>query len=128
MAKCEHCNKEFEVKPKTKGRFCTYGCYWDSLKDRKPKNMDGLKFGRGWNKGIFKEKAHYNSIHRWVQKNFIKADICELCQREDGKNYEWANISGKYRREKTDWMRLCVLCHRNYDLEHKKGIDYHGYY
>ena len=31
---CENCKKSFKVKENTKGRFCTYECYWQSLKGK----------------------------------------------------------------------------------------------
>ena len=29
----------------------------------------------------------------------------------------WANRSGRYLRELTDWVRLCAKCHKAYDRE-----------
>ena len=28
---------------------------------------------------------------------------------------QWANISGNYLEEKTDWIALCVPCHKKFD-------------
>jgi len=33
------------------------------------------------------------------------------------KRYEWANVSGKYRREREDFVRLCKKCHCKMDKE-----------
>ena len=33
----------------------------------------------------------------------------------DKKRYHWANISGEYKRDLTDYKRLCVSCHRYFD-------------
>lgn len=58
------------------------------------------------------DKVSYRAIHMWMQNNFGKSNMCE------GKNckkiteyYEWANISGKYKRDRSDWIRLCKSCH-----------------
>lgn len=40
---------------------------------------------------------------------------CERCHRTDKKKYEWANKSGRYLRDLTDWIRLCTSCHRLHD-------------
>ena len=68
MSACR-CGKETERK------FCSYQCYWDSLKGKTPKNTEGLKIGHGWNKGIFKGEVKYNSVHRWLQRNYNKQGI-----------------------------------------------------
>lgn len=34
----------------------------------------------------------------------------------------WANISGKYLRDITDWVRLCVSCHKYFDKQKKLCI------
>ena len=44
---------------------------------------------------------------------------CEKCGKDGllGKKIHWANISGEYKRDLFDYMRLCVPCHKRYDLE-----------
>lgn len=32
------------------------------------------------------------------------------------KTFHWASISRKCKRVFRDWIRLCVSCHKNYDL------------
>ena len=68
------------------------------------------------------DKANYNSKHRWIQKHWTKTGTCVKCKitpepfgnRKYGT--EWANISGDYNREdRTDWLELCVGCHRKLD-------------
>lgn len=53
----------------------------------------------------------YKGLHDWISRNYGKPMICWYCKSKDAKKYEWANISGKYRRDKDDWMRLCASCH-----------------
>lgn len=69
--------------------------------------------------GQFKRDANYFSIHDWVKIRLGKPSECENCGITDAKKYEWANISGLYLRDLSDWARLCVTCHRL--------IDGHGY-
>ena len=34
--------------------------------------------------------------------------------------YEWANISGEYKRNRNDFLRLCRTCHRRFDWNEEK--------
>lgn len=82
------------------------------------------------------EKAGYGPKHDWVRRHFSKANKCEepTCiyprkrKNWDGKimekpkRYEWANISGKHKRERSDWIQLCPSCHRTRDIKNAKII------
>lgn len=57
----------------------------------------------------------YSGLHRWIYAQLGQPSECEHCGRTDAKKYEWANKSGLYTRELTDWIRLCTRCHREYD-------------
>lgn len=57
----------------------------------------------------------YRALHAWVTRKLGRPKICEVCEITDKKRYEWANISGEYKRELSDFMRLCVPCHKAYD-------------
>ncbi len=61
----------------------------------------------------------YNMIHRWLKKTFGQPTICEDCGKfvEHGSKIHWANKSGKYKRDRGDWMRLCMSCHMIYDFK-----------
>lgn len=65
-------------------------------------------------------QAKYTAIHMWLYSNFGKPKICEICGKKR-KMMHWANISGLYKRIRSDWMRLCVPCHKRYDLNRLKG-------
>lgn len=70
------------------------------------------------------ENASYSAIHTWVKGVFGKATHCENCGAKHipkGKKrfFEWANISGKYKRDITDWWQLCIICHRGFDKKAK---------
>lgn len=55
--------------------------------------------------------SSYRMLHSWVEKNLGKPKQCVLCGTTSRKTYHWANISGKYKKELSDWRRLCVTCH-----------------
>lgn len=58
----------------------------------------------------------YHGLHQWVIKELGKAFWCYVCMScEEGKMYQWANISKEYKRELTDWIPLCSKCHAKYD-------------
>ena len=82
--------------------------------------------GNNWMRGKYEtehfrwkgDKATYNSIHRYVQKNWDKKGVCSHCGKK-GKT-DWANIDHKYNREnKNDWIELCRKCHIKFDKEKK---------
>lgn len=61
----------------------------------------------------------YYGLHLWISKLLGKPQKCEHCGKDNltGKQINWANKSGKYLRDKSDWLRLCVKCHREYDKQ-----------
>ena len=56
-------------------------------------------------------KVGYNALHTWINSRLGKPKICSNCGTTKAKQYHWANISNKYKREFTDWKRLCTSCH-----------------
>lgn len=59
----------------------------------------------------------YKRVHWFVRHNWGKASMCE------GKNclklytsYQWANLSGEYTLNRSDWKMLCQSCHRRMDF------------
>ncbi len=77
-----------------------------------------------WLKGKTKEdsnawkgdSAKYISHHTWIHNNYGKATKCEACKGTGKKKYEWANISGTYIRDISDYMQMCPSCHRKMDF------------
>jgi len=63
------------------------------------------------------EKAGYSALHKWLYKRKKKNNVCEMCGTKVAKKYEFANISGEYKREVDDFMEVCTRCHRQYDNE-----------
>ncbi len=60
------------------------------------------------------ESASYSAAHKWMAKNFKKANSCVNCGGNQPRT-EWANISSKYKRTFSDWVELCSSCHRFFD-------------
>lgn len=83
----------------------------------------------GWNKGLktgltpgnIKEKPSYSAIHHWVKYHLGRPGKCENCQATGLLRFEWANLSGEYKRDLTDWASLCVQCHRLIDDTGRKS-------
>lgn len=67
------------------------------------------------------DKAGYVAIHLWVKKYFGRKEKCERCGKKppDVSRLELANISGQYRRVKSDWMTLCTSCHLKMDFRNR---------
>lgn len=63
------------------------------------------------------DQASYAAIHMWVRYHFGKPGHCENCGTTEKRMYHWANISREYKRERTDWLRLCVPCHKSHDIK-----------
>ena len=57
----------------------------------------------------------YFGLHQWLYRNFGKANKCENDESHTSKVFEWANLSGEYKRDRSDWKMLCQSCHRRKD-------------
>lgn len=79
-----------------------------------------------WQNGVLgkEEKNHrwmgsrvgYGGLHSWIKKKLGTPNTCEHCNGLFyGRNIHWANKSGMYLRDITDWLRLCAKCHSRYD-------------
>lgn len=74
----------------------------------------GLEEQNGMWKG---DDVKYNGLHSWVVKHLGQPSKCEHCSKDNlsGQQIHWANISGEYKRELNDWIRLCAKCHKKFD-------------
>lgn len=61
--------------------------------------------------------AGYGAKHSWIYRILGKPGTCEECglNKLTGRKINWANKSGKYLRDVSDWKRLCLKCHRKFD-------------
>lgn len=62
----------------------------------------------------------YSALHAWVSQAYGCAAHCEHCGDMEAAAYDWANVSGGYKRERNDWLRLCRSCHMKFD---KRGFQ-----
>lgn len=69
-------------------------------------------------------KNEYQAIHKWIRNHYGKANKCEECHTKNAWRYDWANISGKYLRERTDYRQLCRNCHKK---THRKKFCIRGH-
>ena len=60
------------------------------------------------------ENAGYYALHAWVSRWLGKANHCSNDPTHKAKDnrFHWANISGEYKRDLTDWKQLCPSCHK----------------
>jgi len=137
---CRHCSIVFTKLPKTSYKqwsrqfCCSKECGDKSKKipwlekfQMKPGDMRGFRtrFTKGHGVGDKNvnwkgEDAGYFAKHIWAGKWWGKPQFCEKCKCSDRRTYHWANISDTYQRDRNDWLRLCVSCHKNYDNAKKK--------
>jgi hypothetical protein len=109
---CNHCGQEFFKKTGTstmnweQARFCSRSCGAQASgfkKGHTPANWKG-------------DTAGYAAIHIWMRNHYGTPQECEHCGTKEDRRYHWANVSGTYQRDRTDWLRLCVPCHKKYDI------------
>lgn len=104
---CKQCKISFIAHRIQKAKFCSKKCF-------------GL-FNRSRNNYLWKgNKATYRVKHRWIVLRKGKADHCENCNLKKipkGKKryFQWANISRKYLRDTSDYISLCIKCHKHFD-------------
>lgn len=105
------------------------------LKDVMPepwnKGTKGLV--EAWNKGkkvpqIMGDKNHiwkgdevsYTALHAWVRRHLGKACECTKCgKNKEESKIEWASVSHHAKRDLSDYISLCVTCHRKYDKKER---------
>ena len=112
--KCLVCKLNFYVKPyrKNKAKFCSYKCYWYSMK-----GMDSKKHS-SW-KG---NKAGIKAVHKWLGQHYGKPKYCINFNCLNKSNiFEWCKkIESSYTHNPNDYLWLCRSCHRKYDWTQEK--------
>lgn len=63
------------------------------------------------------EHVGYRDLHLWIERQLGKPNTCVECGRTNltGHSIHWANLSGEYKRDISDWKRMCAKCHKKYD-------------
>ena len=99
-SQCKECNKWLQSVDVVQ----CHNCRWKNKLN--PVVIDGKKV------------PHYHQAHWWVSKMYGKPCKCENCGLKDtnSRRFHWANISNQYKKDITDWRRLCVSCHKKFDL------------
>lgn len=122
-------------------KYCSQKCANESRKGKIPKNLKYARSRSPMQKGhkpfikcgpehwaYQKENPSYRAVHAWIVKKYGKAKQCEntkcVYPRKNKrgymmfapKSYQWANISGTYKRDRADFKELCASCHKLFDL------------
>jgi len=113
--KCKQCKKKF-IQTRRRKSFCTQNCAVVFHNKSKTQRDILKKISEKKSPYWLGEKAGYFAKHLWIRKKFGSASSCEKCKTEEKVRFEWANISGKYFRKRSDFVSLCVKCHRSMDL------------
>lgn len=116
---CSVCGKEFRAikdHKNYKQKRCSKDCYaqfW--IENVRPKMAinPGLKgdSNPSW-KG---ENAGYDALHKWIVRESGKPQECWFCKDKSKRKYEWASIGHEYKRDVSNWIRVCTPCHRKID-------------
>lgn len=132
---CQVCNKRKSVNKYKlehgEGVFCSQKCHYSSAKGISLSPATQFKKGENVAEKNFSwkgTKANYTAKHMWIRRWWGKANHCEnkncfYPKPKDKwgrtlkapKRFDWANISGTYKRERNDWKQLCPSCHKLYD-------------
>jgi len=93
------------------GNCCSRKCWYKHFK----KIVKREEQSPNW-KGDFVGR---DALHDWVIKHKGKPRKCEDCKTTKAKFFDWANISGLYKRDLNDWKRLCRNCHVQFDKKER---------
>lgn len=113
--KCAVCDKTFNTTGgelrKGGGNCCSRSCWYKYFpkivgRDEKSPNWKGDRVGKA-------------ALHNWVERKLGKPKKCANCETTDSQFFDWANISQEYKRDLTDWIRLCRTCHAKFDYKTK---------
>lgn len=100
-----NCQEPIPIRAK---KYCSRECAFEHRSNEKHHAWKG-------------DKASYSAVHKWMTNNFGRPYKCFSC---DGTTprVEWANISGEYKREMSDWIGLCSSCHRYFDRNSERRM------
>lgn len=68
------------------------------------------------------DKVSYSGVHAWIKSHKIKPNTCEVCKQK--RKLELANLSGKYKRDITDYLWLCRSCHSKFHRGTKEWYNW----
>ena len=64
------------------------------------------------------DNVGYVGLHSWIRRHYGTREQCDKCGTTKKRMYHWANISGSYKRDRDDWIRVCVPCHKAFFTKH----------
>jgi hypothetical protein len=113
-------NREYAARKRREAGVPAQGSAESTENRRNARKATGLEHGN-W-KG---HEVGYFALHTWLNRNRAKTGVCESCgatpePKKRRVATEWANVSGEYRRDVTDYLELCVSCHRKLDMTQEK--------
>ncbi len=106
--KCQYCNNDF-MEYKNRKVYCNQKCRDSHYKIRRRGELS-----HKW-KG---DLAGYSAVHKQLTVRFGKQKYCDVCW-DSPRFIDWANLSTKYKRDRSDWLRLCRKCHKWLDTRNK---------
>lgn len=113
---CQDCSLKFFVYPSRisqgRGKFCSKTCRSRFSMGKRVGDKAAAWKGDG---------ITYGSMHNWISHVLGRPSLCENCETTTAVRFEWANLSGEYKRDISDWARLCKSCHMLIDDVHRKS-------
>lgn len=99
------------IPPSRKGKKATPDTIAKMLKSARKGELNNKWLG---------DDVGYSGVHRWIVKWKGQPDTCEMCGKTGltGRKIGWANVDHSYKRVLDDYIRLCALCHRRYDIKY----------
>jgi len=120
-----HLNPNYEFKkghtPSNKGVACSDGTkkrISETMKTRGIKPTVHFQASGKDNPKWRGDRVGYRTLHRWIERYLGKAEVCFICGSNGSKikKCHWANLDHNYKRSKGDYMSLCPLCHKRWDM------------
>lgn len=123
LNKCKECTKKDSIE--NRESKAEYYRDYDRKRGRK-RDIKKTKPKSIRKKQIYKDVVYktwkgsnddYRKLHKWVENKLGKVKKCTRCSTTigDSKRFHWANISGEYKKDISDWIRLCAQCHVRQD-------------
>lgn len=122
---CLNCKVAFHTCKSLNQIYCSNKCYVASNIKGQPSRASGYRWPdelrasktASGNSNWKDDDVGYSGLHKWIRRKYGQPSTCEHCYEGQlfGQKIHWANKSGKYLRDRNDWLRLCSLCHKKYD-------------
>jgi hypothetical protein len=118
--KCKECNKQ-DVRDNYRANI-EYIKAYDKIRKKKgyvkpTKSKRVIKFSMDMYKTFKGSSNEYRNLHHWIESILGKPGKCTNCGRDGlvGRRIHWSNKSGLYKKDVSDWVRLCARCHIIHD-------------